>query len=97
MELRHLRYFVGVAEMENVLRAAVKLRVSQPPLSRQVRDLEEEIGVTLFERTAKSVTPKPIAIGIAARKGRLRPAAEKFLAVRKRRGLGHPVNSSRAI
>jgi DNA-binding transcriptional LysR family regulator len=55
MELRHLRYFVGVAEMENVSRAALKLHVSQPALSAQIRDLEEEIGLQLFERTAKSV------------------------------------------
>ena len=55
MELRHLRYFIGVAETENVSRAASKLHLSQPALSRQIRDLEDEIGVTLFERTAKSV------------------------------------------
>lgn len=55
MELRHLRYFVGVAEEENVSRAALKLHVSQPALSRQVRDLEDELGVSLLERSAKSV------------------------------------------
>lgn len=55
MELRHLRYFIAAAEEENVSRAAVKLRVSQPGISRQIRDLEEEIGVQLFERGAKSL------------------------------------------
>lgn len=55
MELRHLRYFVAVAEAENVSRAALKLHVSQPALSTQIRDLEDELGFSLLERTAKSV------------------------------------------
>jgi DNA-binding transcriptional LysR family regulator len=55
MELRHLRYFVGVAETENVSRAALKLHISQPAISRQVRDLEDEIGLPLLERVGKSV------------------------------------------
>jgi DNA-binding transcriptional LysR family regulator len=55
MELRHLRYFVAVAEEENVSRAALKLHVSQPGVSRQIQDLEEEIGFQLFERSAKSL------------------------------------------
>lgn len=55
MELRHLRYFVAVAETENVTRAAARLHVSQPALSRQIHDLEEEIGFQLLHRSAKSV------------------------------------------
>ena len=50
MELRHLRYFAAVAETLNFSRAAEKVRVAQPALSRQIRQLEEEIGVTLIDR-----------------------------------------------
>jgi DNA-binding transcriptional LysR family regulator len=55
MELRHLRYFIATAEEENVSRAALKLHVSQPAISRQIHDLEYEIGFQLFERSAKSL------------------------------------------
>jgi DNA-binding transcriptional LysR family regulator len=55
VELRHLRYFIAVAETENVSRAALKLHISQPAVSRQVRDLEDEIGLLLLKRAGKSV------------------------------------------
>ena len=50
MELRHLRYFVAVAEALSFTQAAVKLRLAQPSLTRQVRNLEDEIGVRLLDR-----------------------------------------------
>src|SRR5258708_8829122 len=55
VELRHLRYFVAVGEMEKVSRAALKLHVSQNALVRKSRDREDELGFSLRERTAKSV------------------------------------------
>src|SRR6185503_16126900 len=53
MELRHLRYFVALAQELNFTKAARKLRVAQPALSRQIRQLEDEVGVTLLERNQR--------------------------------------------
>jgi len=74
MELRHLRYFVALAETLNFSRAAVRLHLTQPALSRQIRDLEEELGCTLVRRG------RNVRTELTAEGRRLRDGAAKLLA-----------------
>src|ERR1700712_1333440 len=62
MDLRQLRYFAQIAESGNVSRAAEVLRIAQPSLSQQMRNLEEELGIELLFRHARGVTPTELGL-----------------------------------
>src|SRR5688572_25567265 len=79
MELRQLRYFVAVAEETNISRAAQKLFLTQPALSRQIKALEEEIGQCLLERHAHSISLTPAGAALLLEARELLQHAEQVL------------------
>ena len=80
MELRHLRYFIAVAEELNFSRAAARLHVSQPPLSRQIRGLEAELKVKLLDRNTQGVRLTRAGHAVLARSRKLVRDAEALRA-----------------
>jgi LysR family transcriptional regulator, benzoate and cis,cis-muconate-responsive activator of ben and cat genes len=80
MELRHLRYFIAVAEELNFSRAAARLHVSQPPLSRQIRGLEAELKVKLLDRNTQGVRLTRAGHAVLARSQKLVCDAEALRA-----------------
>lgn len=84
MELRHLKYFVAVAEELNFSRAAIRLRVAQPALSKQIRDLERELEVRLLERSSHHVAMTAAGEVFLDRSRRILAESEEAVAAARR-------------
>jgi DNA-binding transcriptional LysR family regulator len=87
IEIRHLRYFLAVAKARNFTRAAERLNMAQPPLSRQIHQLEEVVGVSLFDRESRPLSLTPAgalfyeqAIQVVQRMDELKTMMQRFVA-----------------
>lgn len=88
MELRHIRYFVALGEELNFTRAAERLHIAQPPLSQQIRQLEDELGVTLLQRNSRPVRLTEAGVLFLARARALLASFEDAVADTRRVGRG---------
>jgi len=89
VELKHLRYFVAVATDENISRAAEKIRIAAPALSRRIRDLELELGFDLFDRRKKRIYLTEAGTLFLAEAQRLLAGLESAVATARKIALGH--------
>lgn len=88
MELRHLRYFLAVAEELNFTRAAKRLNMAQPPLTQQIKALEAEMGVTLFDRTGYRVELTDAGKSFVPQVARILADVRNAVLIAKRASLG---------
>ncbi len=90
MSLAQLRYFVAVAEEQHVTRAARRLHIAQPPLTRAIRSLEDEVGAPLFTRTARGVRLLPAGAILLTRAREILDALDAAVAEARRAATDAP-------